>query len=228
MTLLRQAVRWIFDSSHQRGANGVSARVIEHLTISVAVLVISAAVAIPLGFVIGHTGRGRAVVIVATGTARALPTLGLITIIALWVGIGLRAPLIALVVLAVPPILGGAYAGFEAIDRQLIEATRSLGMTEMQIVRRVEIPLGLALLVGGLRSAALQVISTVTLADYVGGGGLGRFIFLGLKTRDYAQMLAGSILVMALAVGSEVLFSIIQRLVVPTGLRTTKLQLTRV
>jgi osmoprotectant transport system permease protein len=146
------------------------------------------------------------------GAVRALPTLGLITLIALSVGIGLRAPMVALVVLAVPSILAGAYAGLQSIDRATIDAARALGMSETQILRKVELPLGRALVIGGVRSASLQVIATATLADYVGGGGLGRFIFLGLKTNDYPQMLAGSLLVVGLAVLSEAAFSLLQRL----------------
>jgi len=128
-----------------------------------------------------------------------------------------EAPIIALVVLAVPPILAGAYSGFEAIDRRTIDSARAVGMTEGQIVRKVEVPLGLPLLIGGLRSATLQVIATATLADYVGAGGLGRFIFVGLKSNDYSQMLAGSLLVIALALLSEGIFAVLQKLVVPRG-----------
>lgn len=219
MNLLVQAIRWLLEPAHYHGANSIGTRTLEHLSISATVIAIASIVGIPLGFLIGHTGKGRALVLLTSGGARALPTLGLITIVALRIGIGLKAPLIALVVLALPSVLGGAYAGFEAVDRQLIDGSRSIGLTEMQIVTQIEIPLGLTLLIGGLRSASLQVISTVTLADYVGGGGLGRFIFLGLKTRDYAQMLAGSLLVMALAIGSEIAFGITERLVRPPGLR---------
>ena len=220
MMLIRDAFAWIGDSNHYGGTNGIDVRILQHLRISLTIMVIASVIAIPLGFFIGHTGRGRRTVVVVSGGLRALPTLGLITIIALRVGIGIEAPLIALVVLAIPSILAGAYTGFEAVDRQTLEAARAVGMTEWQIVHKVEVPLGSVLLLGGLRSAALQVVATVTLADYVGGGGLGRFIFRGLKTDDYAQMLAGSLLVVALAVLSEALFAAIQRFAVPPGVRT--------
>lgn len=219
MNLIAQALAWIFDPAHYGGPSGIDRRVFEHLAISFGVIAVASAIAIPIGFIIGHTGRGRTFVVILSGGIRALPTLGLITIIALSVGIGLQAPVIALVVLAVPSILAGAYTGFEAIDRPTIEASRAIGLSERQIVTGVELPLGLPLLMGGLRSASLQVIATATLAAYVGGGGLGGFIFLGLKTRDYPQMLAGSILVILLAILSEIVFSIIQRLVVPAGVR---------
>ena len=129
--------------------------------------------------------------------------------------------IVALVVLAVPSILAGAYAGLRTIDRQTIDAARAVGMSELQILTKVELPLGRSLLIGGVRSASLQVIATATLADYVGGGGLGRFVFLGLKTNDYPQMLAGSMLVIALAVASEGAFAVLMRVTQGRGLQRT-------
>jgi osmoprotectant transport system permease protein len=217
MNLLLEGIAWIFDPAHHGGEAGIGNRVLQHLGITLVVMAIASIIAIPLGYVIGHTGRGRTLVVALSGGVRALPTLGLITLIALSVGIGFTAPVIALVILAIPSILAGAYSGFEAVDRRTIDAARAVGMTEWQIVARVEIPLGLPLLIGGLRSATLQVIATATLADYVGAGGLGRYIFQGQATNNYPMMLAGSILVIAVALVSEGLFSILQRAVVPAG-----------
>jgi osmoprotectant transport system permease protein len=217
MNFFAEAIRWIFDPAHYGSYDGVDVRTLQHVLISLAVVAAAAVIAIPLGYLVGHTGRGRGIAVAFSGGIRALPTLGLLILIALGIGIGLEAPFIALVVLAIPSILAGAYSGFEAIDRHTIDAARAVGMTEWQVVGRVEIPLGLPLLIGGLRLAALQVIATATLADYVGGGGLGLYLFRGLKTNDYPQMLAGSIIVIALAIGSEIVFGILQRLVVPAG-----------
>jgi osmoprotectant transport system permease protein len=217
MNLFLQGIQWILDPAHYGGINGIDTRTVQHLFITLVSLATAAAIAIPLGYLVGHTGRGRAMAVAVSGGVRALPTLGLLILIALGVGIGFQAPYIAFVVLGIPSILAGAYSGFEAIDRRTIDAARAVGMTEWQIVGKVEIPLGLPLLMGGLRLAALQIIATATLADYVGAGGLGHFIFLGLQTSDYPQMLAGSIVVIILAIGSEILFSILQRLVVPAG-----------
>ncbi|WP_374945368.1 ABC transporter permease [Agreia sp.] len=217
MNFLIEAIAWIFDPAHLSGANGIPTRLAQHLGISLVVLVIASVIAVPVGYLIGHTGRGRGLAVSLTGGLRALPTLGLLIILALWLGIGIEAPLIALIVLAVPPILAGAYSGFEAVDRRTVDAARAVGMTEWQIVSKVEVPLGLPLLIGGLRSGTLQIIATATLADYVGAGGLGHFIFAGTKSNDYPQMLAGSILVILLAVISEGIFAIIQKLVVPRG-----------
>lgn len=220
MNYIAEAIQWILNPAHFGGPNGIETRIAEHLLISFFVTLIAAGIAIPLGFVIGHTGRGKSAAVLLTGGIRALPTLGLLSLVALSLGIGLTAPFIALVVLAVPSILAGAYAGFEAIDRRTIDAARAVGMTEAQIIRRVELPLGLPLLIGGLRASSLQVIATATLADYVGGGGLGHYLFTGLQTRDYPQMLAGSLLVILLAVISEVAFAILQRIVLPAGVRS--------
>lgn len=219
MNFFVQGFQLIFNPDRYGGPNGIDTLTLQHLGISGLVLVIAAVIAIPLGYFIGHTGRGRSVAIGVSGGIRALPTLGLLIILGLAIGIGLEAPVIALVVLAIPSVLAGAYSGFEAVDRATIDAARAVGMTEWQIVTRVEIPLGLPLLIGGLRSAALQIIATATLADYVGAGGLGHFIFLGLQTQDYPLMVVGSILVVVLAIASEIVFSIIQRLVVPVGVR---------
>jgi osmoprotectant transport system permease protein len=217
MNLFFEGILWVLDPAHYGGQNGIDTRIAEHLVISLAAVVIGSVIAIPLGFLVGHTGRGRSFVVGLSGGIRALPTLGLLILLALWLGLGYRAPLISLVVLAIPSTLAGAYAGFEAVDRRTIDAARAVGMREWQIVRKVELPLGLPLLIGGLRLSALQVIATATLADYVGAGGLGHFIFAGLQTNDYPQMLAGSIVVILLAIASEIVFSIIQRLVVPAG-----------
>ena len=217
MNLFADAVAWILDPAHWGGPGGIDTRVIEHIAISLLVVGIATAIAVPIGYLIGHTGKGRGIVVALAGAVRALPTLGLLILLALNLGIGLQAPIIALVVLAVPSILAGAYAGFDAVDRRVIDAARAVGMTEMQIVFKVEIPLGLPLLMGGLRSAVLQVIATATLADYVGGGGLGSFIFHGLQTGEYPEMLAGSIVVVILAIIFEIIFSTLQRLVVPAG-----------
>jgi osmoprotectant transport system permease protein len=221
MNLLVTAFKFLFNPANYGGGDGVDTLTIQHIFISLLVLVIAAIIAIPVGFFIGHTGRGRSIISLSAGI-RALPTLGVTILIALTVGIGLEAPVVALVILAIPSILAGAYAGFDAVNRQTIDAARAIGMTEWQIVRNVELPLGLPLLMGGLRSASLQIIATATLADYVGAGGLGHFLFLGQQTGNYTLMLAGSVVVVLLALISELIFGILERVVVPAGVRIGK------
>ena len=222
MNLVIDALAWLADPANWTGAGSIPQRLVEHLWVSLVVLAIAAAIALPVGGAVGHTGRGREVAVRVSGGLRALPTLGVLTLFGLWIGIGLRAPILALVILAIPPLLAGAYAGFESVDRRTIDAARAMGMREGQIVGKVELPLGMPIVVGGIRSATLQIIATATLAAYIADEGLGRFIFSGLKTRDYGEMLGGSILVILLALLVDGLFAIAQRLVVPAGVRATR------
>lgn len=219
MNFFVEAIAWVLDPANWGGPNGIAVRLAQHLAITAVVLGIAAVVALPVGMLIGHTGRGKQAAVMVSGGLRALPTLGVLTLFALWLGIGLRAPVLALVILAIPPLLAGAYAGFESVDRRTVDAARAMGMREGQIAGRVELPIGLPIVVGGIRSATLQIIATATLAAYTADEGLGRFLFEGLKTRDYAEMLGGSLLVIALALVVDGLFALTQRLVVPAGVR---------
>ncbi|MET1037363.1 MAG: ABC transporter permease, partial [Aeromicrobium sp.] len=220
MSVVSETIDWLTDPVNHSGPDGIPNRLVEHLTYTVETIAIAAAIAIPIGLWIGHTGRFRTVAVSITGAMRAIPTLGLLTALALIVGIGLTAPLIALVVLAVPPLLAGAYAGVESVDRQTIDAARAVGMTELQILRKVEIPLALPIIVGGARSAVLQVVATATVAAYVGLGGLGRYLIDGQAVNDYAQMAGGSVLVIALALVLDAVFAGLQALA--TGRRPQK------
>ncbi|RWR25821.1 ABC transporter permease subunit [Agrococcus lahaulensis] len=210
MNLFTEALAHLLDPASWQGTNSLGLRILEHLGFSGAVLLAAAAIGIPAGVLIGHTGRGRGLVVALTSGARAIPTLGLLTIFGLALGIGLEAPFLALLVLALPPVLAGAYAGVEAVDRQVVGAARAIGMTEREIVQRVELPLAAPVLIGGVRSAALQVISTATLAAYVSNTGLGRPIFQGVKAGDYEVMLAGALLVALLSLVVELVFQAIQ------------------
>ncbi|MCH1882650.1 ABC transporter permease [Agrococcus sp. ARC_14] len=210
MNLLVEAMQWLFDPANWTGAGNIGQRILEHLGFSLAVLLAAAVIGIPIGTMIGHTGRGRGAIIAITGGARALPTLGLLTLLGLAFGIGLEAPFLALLVLALPPVIAGAYAGVESVDRATVGAARAIGLTERQILTRVELPLAAPVILGGLRSAALQVISTATLAAYISNTGLGRPLFSGLKTQDYGMMLGASILVALLSLIVELCFQLVQ------------------
>ncbi|MCS5729848.1 ABC transporter permease [Herbiconiux moechotypicola] len=207
----------MLDPANQTGPNGWFARLAEQLGYTFGAVAIAAVIAIPLGYLVGHTGKGRDLAVSISGGLRALPSLGVLILFGFALGIGFKAPLLTLVVLAIPPLLAGAYSGFEAIDRRTVDAARAVGMTELQVVGKVEVPLGLPLLIGGVRSSILQVVATATLAGYIGGGALGTYIFQGAATRDYEQMLGASILVTALALVLEGIFALLQKLVVPRG-----------
>lgn len=214
MSVVNDTIDWFTDGSHWSGDDGVPNRLLEHLGYSALTVGVAAAIAIPIGLWIGHTGRLRGVAVGLTGAMRALPTLGLLTWFVLLAGVGLTAPIAALVILAIPPLLAGAYSGLEAVDRQTVDAARAMGMTELQILTRVEIPLALPLLVGGVRSAVLQVVATATVAAYVGLGGLGRYIIDGQASQDYPQMVSGSILVIVLALILDAVFVGLQKIAV--------------
>ena len=211
MNLWTEGWNWLVDPLNWPGVDGIGNRLLEHLGYTALIVGIAAVIGIPLGYLVGHTGRGRSLVVALSGAARALPSLGLVTLLALWLGLGLPAPVIALVILALPPILAGAYAGVDAVPPAVTDAARAQGMSEWQILTKVEAPLGLGLLMGGVRSAVLQVVATVMLAAYVGSGGLGRLLFLGLKTQDYAMMLGASLLTVALALVLDVALGALQR-----------------
>ena len=174
MSVFSEVGSWLTDGTHWHGEDGFPHRITEHIGYTALTVAIASVVALPLGLWIGHTGRLRGLAIGVTGALRALPTLGLVTLMGLWLGLGLTAPTIALVVLAIPPLLAGAYAGLESVDRATVDAARAIGMTQWQVLGKVEIPLALPLIVGGIRSAVLQVIATATIAAYIGLGGLGR------------------------------------------------------
>ena len=212
---------WLFTPENWTMTGGILARLAEHLGYTALTLLVSVVVAVPLGAWIGHTGRGGFVVVALANALRALPTLGLLVLLFLMVGLGLLGPLIALVIIAVPPLLAGAYAGVRNVDPAVVDAARGMGMRGPEVLWKVELPNALPLVIGGIRSATLQVISTATVAAYVGIGGLGRFILDGLGQRDFGAMIGGSILVAALAVVADLVLGGLQRLLVSPGLQLT-------
>ncbi len=229
MNLLLDALRWLVDPRQWRPGSQsplpIQDRLLEHLAYTATAVLIAALIALPLGFYIGHTGRGRQLVIGFTGAMRALPTLGLLYFLLMVFGYFLSyntAPLvgatIAFVILAIPSMLAGAYAGLESVDREVVDASRANGMSEWQILTQVEIPLGLPLIIGGVRAAVLQVIATVTIASYAGLGGLGRIITSGIGLNDYNLILGGALLVTALALLVDGLFALLQRATATPGL----------
>lgn len=210
---------YLFDPAHWTGSQGIPARLVEHLGYTALTMVIAIVVAVPVGAWIGHTGRGGFAVVGLANGLRALPTLGLLVLIVGATGLGLLGPITALVILAVPPVLAGTYAGVRNVDPAVVDAARGMGMRGREVLLGVELPNALPLIISGIRSSVLQVISTATIAAYVALGGLGRFIIDGLAVRDFPQMIAGSILVAGLAVVVDLLLAGLQKLIVSPGLR---------
>ena len=213
MNLFLDALGWLFTPENWGGASGISSRLQQHLYFTLAVVAVACVLALPAGVAIGHTRRGVAVVPMVTASARALPTLGLLTLVGLWSGLGLVAPFCALLVLAIPPMLAGAYSGITSAETVTVDAARAIGLSSWQVLTQVELPAAVPLLLEGLRSTTLQVVATATLAAYTADVGLGRFLFTGLKTRDYAQMIGGALLVVVLALILDLLLVQAKRLI---------------
>ncbi len=229
---MEQLLGFLTDAANWQGDTGIPNRLIEHLAIALLAVLTASAIALPLGFYIGHTGRLQLLGINIANIGRAIPSyalmvmllpimLGLAPVLGYDPRLGLRfLPIfIAMVLLAIPPILVAAYVGLQEVDRDLTESSRGMGMTEWQILRGVELPLATPVLVGGIRIALLQVIATATIGAFLAGGGLGRFIIDGIARRDEGMLYAGVLLVAVLAIGTDLLLSWLQRRLTPRGVR---------
>lgn len=209
--VLTLTVQWFADPGNWSGPAGIPARLLQHLLLTAGVVLTAAVVALPVGVWLGHRRRGDAVTVALVGAARAVPTLGLLTLLGLVIGIGVGAPFITLVVLAAPPLLAAASAGVRAVDPETVDAAYAMGMSTREVVLRVELPLAATVILGGARSAVLQVIATATLAAYTSDTGLGRYIFTGLKSREYGEMVGGALVVVVLALVVDALIAALNR-----------------
>jgi osmoprotectant transport system permease protein len=210
---------WISNSHHWHGSDGIPARLIEHLAYSGLALLLALVIALPIGLVIGHRRRGAFSVVSVATAGRAVPTLGLLILVYLLSSAASWAWLIPLTVLAIPPILVNTYEGVLGVDADITDAARGMGMTGGQVLLRTEFPVALPLIILGVRTAAIQVVATATIAAYIGLGGFGRYLIDGLATNDYARVASGALLVVLLALAVQVLFVGIRRVLVPAGLR---------
>jgi osmoprotectant transport system permease protein len=225
MDLIAATGAWLADPMHWQGPNGVPFRLFEHVALSGVSLLLAAAVTLPLGLWIGHTGRFSWWIVGSANAWRSLPSFALIgllvpftTVLDANLGFTIYPTLIAMVVLAGPPILVNAFQGVSGVDRDLVEAARAMGMKERQILTGVEIPVALPVLATGIRSAAVQVIATATLGAEFGFGGLGRLIVLGDANQDNGELFAGVVLVAALALTTLGLFVLLERRLASPGL----------
>jgi osmoprotectant transport system permease protein len=225
MDLLGATLGWFADPLHWQGANGIPARLGEHVAISAVSLLIAFVIAFPVGAWIGHTGRWTGLAINAANLWRALPSLAVIAMVlpvtaALdpQAGFKLYPTVVAMVVLALPPILVNTYTGLAGVERELLEAGRGQGMSEGQLFRRLELPLAVGVIVTGVRSGAVQVVATATLGAIFGFGGLGRYLVDGIAQRDAGQVFGGVILVAGVVIVTEALFALLQRAVTPRAL----------
>jgi osmoprotectant transport system permease protein len=213
-----EVLDWFTDPANWSGLSGVPARLAEHVQISAVSLAVATLVALPVGLYIGHRRRFEFLVVSIANVGRAIPSFGLLLLFVILFGIGDEAVVLAMVLLAIPPMLINTYVGVQGVDPDTLEAARGMGMTEAGVLARIEVPLAAPVILAGARIAALQVVATATLAAVAAGGGLGRFIVDGFASGDRPQVFAGAVLVALLAIVTEASFALLQRAATP---RTT-------
>ncbi len=225
-------VSFATDAANWSGPNGVPIRILEHLLLALVAVGVATVIALPAGLYIGHTGKGELLGINLANIGRAVPSYAVMVMILplalAWaptlgydprLGLSVVPIFLAMVLLAIPPILVAAFSGLREVDRDLVESARGMGMRERQILPGIEIPLAMPILVGGYRTAMLQVIATATIGAILDGGGLGQFIVDGIARRDDGMLYTGVVLVATLAIGVDVGMSWLQRRLTPRALR---------
>jgi osmoprotectant transport system permease protein len=219
MDTLSDTLSWLTTADNWFGDGGILQRLWEHIQYSAVAVAIAMLIALPLGLLIGHSGRGESGAFLASGAARAIPTLGLLVLLGRWYPLKAWPVIVVLAVLAIPPILANTTAGISGVEPATRDAAKGMGMRPSQVLSKVEVPLGAPLILAGIRSASLQVIATATIAAYAGLGGLGRFIIDGFAVSDDARVYGASIVVASLALASEGAFALLQRRLTPAGMR---------
>jgi osmoprotectant transport system permease protein len=222
MGLFGDTIQWFMDGANWTGPNGIPTRTLQHVELSAAAVVLALLVALPIGMFIGHAHRGQFAAVSIANLGRAIPSFAILSIVFQIMlvyfkgaAFGFWPTVIALFLLAIPPILTNTYVGVEGVDQDVVEAARGMGMREHEVLRRIEVPLGAPLMIAGVRTSAVQVVATATLAALIAGGGLGRYIIDGFAQGDEPKVLAGAILVALLAIATEGFFALVQRAVVP-------------
>jgi osmoprotectant transport system permease protein len=226
MNEILATVAWLADPAHWQGSDGIPIRLVQHLVICLAALVVAAVIALPIGLWTGHAGRGGQLAVSAANVGRAVPSYAVLVMVlpislslSPAYGLDVIPTFVAMTLLAIPAILVNAYAGLREVDRDLVEAARGVGMRERQVLTRVELPLALPVILGGLRTASVQVIATATLGAVVAYGGFGRYIVDGIARNEDDRLLAGVVLVAGLAITTELVFEWLQRRMSPPGVR---------
>lgn len=220
MNLIAEALQWIVDPEQWSGPGSIPIRITEHLQMSIQSLLVAALIALPVGVFVGHKRRFEFAAVTVGNLGRAVPSFGILAFAWIftnsWPGaLGFWPTFIALVLLGIPPILTNTYVGVKGVDSDTLEAARGMGMSERGVLLGLELPLSTPLIVVGLRTAAVQIVATATLGAVASWGGLGRFIVDGFAVRDQPQILGGAILVAVLAIVTEAIFSILERLLAP-------------
>ncbi len=212
-------IGWFADPAHWSGNGGVPHRLLEHIMFSAISTLVAMLVALPLGVALGHYGRFGNAAINVSNVGRAIPSFAILVLAFQVFGLGNYPAYVALVLLAIPPMLTNSYIGVRDVDAEVRDAARGMGMRGGRVLRDVELPLALPLIMAGIRTSAVQVVATATLAAIIAGGGLGRFIIDGLAQQKQETVFAGAVLVAGLAIVVELALSGLEQLVTPRGLR---------
>jgi osmoprotectant transport system permease protein len=222
MSTLRAVYRWLSTAAHWHGTDGIPVHVEQHVLLSGIALGIALAIAVPVGLLVGHRRRGQLVAVSVANTGRAIPSFAVLVVV--YVALVRLAPrlafsniptLVALVLLAVPPVLTNTYVGVQGVDADIVEAARGMGMRSVEVLLRIEVPLSVPVILAGIRTAAVTVVATATLAPLAGGGGLGEYILNGFAQSDPGMTYAGAVLVAVLAILTEATFAALQRRLTP-------------
>src|SRR6266851_2786949 len=219
MSTLANVLRWFLDPKHWSGPDGIPIRLVQQIQLSAECVLIGALIALPIGILLGHYGRFGNLAINVSNVGRAVPSFGMLVIAFQLFGLGDLPIIISLTALAIPPMVTNSYVGLREVDPDVKEAARGMGYRELAQLVRVELPLAVPLVMAGIRTSAVQVVATATLAALIAGGGLGRYVIDGFAQQDYTKLFAGAVLVAALAMATELSLSGVEQLLVPRGIR---------
>ena len=213
--------QWFTDPANWTGPDGIPVRTAQHLMISFIAMAIAMVIALPIGLILGHQGKGEVFAVNVGNVGRAIPTFGLLIIFAstTLIGVGDWAAILALAIFAIPPLLTNTFTGLRQVTPQSVDAAAGMGMSGAQVLTKVEVPQAMPIIAAGVRTAAVQVVATASLAAFVGGGGLGTYVINGFATADTTLIIAGSILIAAISLLAELVLSQIQKAATPKGLR---------
>lgn len=220
-------IHWLTAAAHWSGENGIPARVSEHLQLSLAAMAIALLIALPVGVIVGHTRRGSFAAVTVANLGRSIPSFAVLVLAFIAflrvdprLAFGFGPTVVALALLAIPPIVTNTVVAIAGVDPDAVDAARGMGMNGNRVLLSLELPLAAPLIVTGIRIAAVQVVATATLAALIAGGGLGRYIVDGFHSGDQVQASAGAVLVATLTIGTEVLLGAVARLLAPRTMST--------
>jgi osmoprotectant transport system permease protein len=222
MTNIGRVIQWLGDSAHWSGSDGIPTRLVEHVQLSAESVAIGALIALPIGIALGHYGRFGNLAINISNVGRAVPSFAVLVIAFQALGLGNLPIVLSLTLLAIPPMVTNSYVALREVDPDVKDAARGMGYRELAQLFKVELPLAVPLVMAGVRTSAVQVVATATLAALIAGGGFGRYIIDGLAQQDYTKLFAGAVLVAVLALATELTLAGLERLLVPRGIRLLK------